>query len=87
MAELIHQQRHALAGSGGREYDVLVYAQNVDGQWEAQMEFRPRGAGLVLRTEPEIRHPSKDALAAWAAGLAPTYLEAAFERAFDQASK
>ncbi len=87
MAELIHQQRRAVAGSAGREYDVLVYAERVDGHWEAHVEFRPSGSGLVLWTRPDVRHPTRDAIVAWAAALQGTYFEGAFERAFDQASE
>ena len=87
MAELIHQQRRAVAGSAGREYDVMVYAERVDGHWEAHVEFRPSGGGLVLRTRPDARHPSRDAVVAWAAALPGGYFETAFERAFDQASE
>lgn len=87
MAELIYQQRRAVAGSAGREYDVLVYAERVDGYWEAHVEFRRRGSGLVLRTRPDVRHATRDAIVAWAAALPGAYFEGAFQRAFDQASE
>lgn len=87
MAELIHQHRRAVAGSAGREYDVLVYAERVGDEWEAHVEFRPSGRGLVLRTRPDGRHPTREAIVAWAARLPGAYFEGAFVRAFDQASE
>jgi hypothetical protein len=87
MAELVHQQRCAVARSGGREYDVLMFATRVDGRWIGQLEFRPRAGGLVLQTGAETAQPTKTAVAVWAARLAATDLEAAFERAFDRASE
>lgn len=87
MAELVLQHRRHMAGSGGREYDVRIVGTQVNGSWVGELEFHPLSGGLVLRTEHETSQPSRDSLIHWAANLGEHYLEGAFERAFDFASK
>jgi hypothetical protein len=86
MAEVIHRHTRHVAGSGGREYEVLVYANQVEGHWEAWLEFHPRTGGLVLRTDRETSQTTLEALHHWASTLGPAFVEGAFERAFDNAS-
>jgi hypothetical protein len=52
-----------------------------DGTWIGWVEFHPVGGGLVWRTERETTQPNRGALAYWAGGLEPQYLEGAFVRA------
>ena len=88
MADLIHRRTRRMNGSGGREYDVLVFANQVDGHWEGWLEFHPSGGGgLVLRTDREAKHRSLAELQRWATSLEPGFLEGAFGRAFDKASQ
>ena len=87
MADLIYRHTRRVAGSGGREYEVLIFANQVDGHWEGWLEFHPRNGGLVLRTDREARHRSLAELRDWAARLEAGFLEGAFGRAFDNASQ
>lgn len=50
--------------------------------WEGWLEFTPRGDGGMVRKGPiETTQPNREALAYWASGLEPVYLEGALERA------
>ena len=87
MAELVSQHRRLMAGAGGREYDVRIFGKHTKGMWVAAVEFHPLSGGLVLRTDGETTHPSRDALVHWATNPDHQYLERAFARAFDYASR
>jgi hypothetical protein len=66
----------------GTRYVVRVYGQpRTDGTWVGWLEFVAVGAARVLRTGTETTQPNRAALAYWASGLEPTYLEGAFARA------
>jgi hypothetical protein len=83
MPELIHQFADQVKGSDGVIYAVEVYGESrADGTWEGWLEFKPlTGMGPVLRTPRETSQPSREALAYWASGLEPVYLDGAFARA------
>ena len=49
--------------------------------WIGWLEFRPTGRGKTLKTGEETSQPNKDAVAYWASGLEPVYLEGALDRA------
>lgn len=83
MAELIQRYENRVEDGAGASYEVSVYgAAREDGTWEGWIEFQPAaGDGPLLRTERETSQPNREALAYWASGLEPIYLEGAFARA------
>jgi hypothetical protein len=83
MPERIHEHSATVAGPEGTEYRVTTWGeQRADGTWWGWLEFYPhRGSGPVLRTGQETSQPNRDALAYWATGLEPVYLEGALQRA------
>ena len=83
MAEQIYAYETRLLGSDGRGYRVRCLGEpQPDGTWIGWLEFRPVDGSLpVSRTEPEAAQPNREALAYWAIGLEPVYLEVAFGRA------
>ena len=81
MTEMIQQYVEKIASPGGTSYGVFAYgAPRADGKWEGWLEFRSAD-GRVLRTARETTQPNREALAYWASGLEPLYLEGAFARA------
>ena len=84
MAELIQTYAETLRDSRGAEYVAYAYGEErADGKWEGWIEFRPaaEGQGAARRTGRETTQPDRDALAYWASGLEPVYLDGAFARA------
>jgi hypothetical protein len=59
-----------------------------DGRWDGWLVFFPRAGGLaVAPPDPETTQSTLDALAIWAAGLTPVYLEGALARALSAAER
>ena len=83
MAELIHELSTHVRTPEGLTYMASVHAeQQPEGTWAGWLEFTPVGHRAPwLRTDRETTQPSKEAVAYWATGLEPVYLEGAFERA------
>ena len=83
MPQLIQEYTQQIADKNGLTYKVCVYGEpRADGTWEGWLEFKPSNATQpILRTERETTQPDKTALAYWASGLEPLYLEGAFARA------
>ena len=55
--------------------------------WEGWLEFAPLGGrGIVRRSQVETTQPNREALAYWASGIEPVYLEGALERAITSRS-
>jgi len=82
MAELIQTYAEVVRDAGGEEYTVHAYGEErVDGTWEGWLEFEPSGGSASRRTGRETTQPDRDALAYWASGLEPIYLDGAFARA------
>ena len=83
MAELIHEHSTSIRTPDGERFIARIYgAQRNDGTWEGWLEFVPlTGKAPVLRTERETTQPNRGAVAYWADGLEPIYLEGAFNRA------
>jgi hypothetical protein len=70
-----------LRDAGGGEYTARAYGEErADGNREGWLEFHS-AAGAVRRTERETTQPGREALAYWASGLEPVYLDGAFTRA------
>lgn len=79
---LIQELSHAVQDADGTFYSpAAVGAQRRDRTWAGWIEFREIGGAKVLRTNRETTQPNQGALAYWAAGLQPSYLEGAFDRA------
>jgi transglutaminase-like putative cysteine protease len=82
MAELIQTYAETLRDAGGEEYTAHAYGEaRDDGTWEGWLEFEPASGGASRRAGRETTQPDRDALAYWASGLEPIYLDGAFARA------
>ena len=82
MAELIQTYAEVVRDALGEEYTAHAYGEARDGgTWEGGLEFAPASGGAPLRTGRETTQPDRDALAYWASGLEPIYLDGAFARA------
>lgn len=80
--ELIRELTDQIADGDGSRYVVQVYGQaRRDGMWVGWIAFVEPDAATALRTDAETSQPDRAALAYWADGLQPTYLEGAFARA------
>ena len=79
MAEVVHEFSAPVRGSDGKSYTARVYAKPGDNVWVGYIEFS--AGGRTLRTGEETSQPNRDAVAYWAGGLEPIYLEGALARA------
>jgi hypothetical protein len=66
----------------GRIWRARVYGRPLGEVWEGWIEF-VAGDGSVATTARETTQPDRRALAYWASGLEPIYLEGALARALD----
>lgn len=86
MGEPILEHSVILVDPEGMTYRATTFGQQrEDGTWWGWLEFRPRAGGEPLTTGQETSQPTRDALAYWATGLEPVYLEGALIRALDLA--
>ena len=86
MAESIHVFQ-ALISHAGRDWTVEAWGEGrEDGRWEGWLVFVPSDGSPPLATPRETTQSNRQALAYWARGLAPTYLEGAFSRAVARAA-
>jgi hypothetical protein len=78
---VIHEYVKQVADPHGRLYTVRAHGgPRLDGLWEGWLSFTgPDGA--ALRTGRETTQSNREALAYWAAGLEPIYLDGARARA------
>lgn len=83
MPHLIQQYTQQLTDESNVTYTASVYGEpHADGTWEGWIEFNPPDSTQpILRTGRETTQPDKAALAYWASGLEPLYMEGAFARA------
>jgi hypothetical protein len=82
MADLVQTYAETLRDARGMDYTAHVYGEaRDDGTWEGWLEFEPATGGASLRTGRETTQPGRAALAYWASGLEPAYLEGALARA------
>lgn len=82
MTEPIHTFSFTVRGTTGLEYAARVSGtEREDGTWAGWIEFVPMSGGATLRTDRETTQPDRAALAYWAGGLEPVYLEGALSRA------
>lgn len=82
MPEVIQKYVQQIEDPRGISYDIYIYGdEREDRTWEGWIEFHPAGGvGPALRTERETSQPDRGALAYWASGLEPIYLEGALGR-------
>jgi hypothetical protein len=84
MEELIHEFASEVADADGHVYNARAIGRPRRGRtvWEGWLEFAPVGGGGMVRRSPvETTQPNREALAYWAGGIEPVYLEGALERA------
>jgi hypothetical protein len=81
MHEIVHEFAAPLLKNGAR-YRVEAWGRpRPDGLWDGWLAFVPLEAGEVRVTGRETSQSTLAALAYWARGLGPVYLEGAFDRA------
>ncbi|HEY3125925.1 MAG TPA: hypothetical protein VGK07_02610 [Candidatus Limnocylindria bacterium] len=82
MNDLVHTYADVVRDREGRGYAASVHAlERIDGLWETWLEFRGLGRDVTLRTQRESAQPNRRAVLYWAAGLQPSYLDGALDRA------
>lgn len=83
MERLVHVFDEPVLDADGHLYEARVLGrEREDGTWVGWLEFSPHGSGGVVRcTERETTQPTLGALAYWASGIEPVYLEGAIARA------
>ena len=76
-------QQYPMIDANGRWYRPRAYGDpQPDGTWEGWLVFFPvAGGSAIAPPGPETTQRTSDALAVWAAGLRPIYLEGALVRA------
>lgn len=82
MDGVVHERLVSLQGEDGETYaTVRVHADpREDGMWEGWIEFWTETGQRVV-TGTETTQVSREAVAYWAGGLEPVYLEGALQRA------
>lgn len=82
MAEVMTEYADPIIAADGSRWSARACARPFAGHSEGWIEFVPLSAGYrPLRTPTETTQPSREAVAYWASGITPTYLEGALERA------
>jgi hypothetical protein len=86
---LIHSFTGSIHDADGHAYRARALGrQRADRMWVGWLEFRPISSGMLLRRSPiETTQPNREALAYWASGLEPVYLEGALARAMASPSR
>lgn len=81
MEELIREFGPLVSDQDGTLYVARIYAAPADDKmWEAWLTFSATD-GRMLKTARETTQPNRDAIAYWASGIEPIYLEGALKRA------
>jgi hypothetical protein len=84
MEELIHEFASEISDADGHIYTARALGRQRKGRtvWEGWLEFAPVGGrGIIRRSQIETTQPNREALAYWASGIEPVYLEGVLERA------
>src|SRR5688572_17641412 len=82
MSEVIQQYEPKVTAPNGSLWSARACARPSGGHWEGWFEFVPAGTDRSpVRTERETTQPDRNAVAYWAGGITPTYLEGALARA------
>ena len=82
MAEVVHVFGEPVF-LNGNPYSAQVTGRRAGHVWEGWIEFAALDGSDVRRSPRETTQPDREALAYWATGLSPTYLEGAFRRALE----
>jgi hypothetical protein len=84
-----HIQQYGLIDAGGIRYRPRAYGDpQPEGTWDGWLVFFPLGGGTAIAPPcPESTRSTVAALAVWAAGLTPVYLEGALARALRTAQQ
>jgi hypothetical protein len=81
--EILELYDAELVDEDGRGYTARACGrERNDGVWEGWLEFE-RDDGVIFTTERETSQPDHTDAVYWATGITPSYLERAFERAFE----
>jgi hypothetical protein len=86
MAEVIHVFPTPVPHAGLRWVAQAWGESGDDGRWFAWLVFTPADGGQPLATPRETIQSNREALAYWAGGLTPTYLDGALRRALSRAA-
>ncbi|MDQ3037683.1 MAG: hypothetical protein M3Y87_35145, partial [Myxococcota bacterium] len=82
MIQWVHRFEHLIGAEVGTRQVANVYTSpNLRGSWDAWIVFFPVGGGDPISTDRETTQPNLQAVAYWASGLSPIYLEGALRRA------
>ena len=82
MRELVMEYAIDVVARDGRSRRPYAWGEGrADGTWVGWLEFVDPAGGPVARTGQETSQPDRGALAYWASGLQPSYLEGALARA------
>lgn len=85
MEQLLQTFQTTFVDNTGERYDVQAYATSRPGDtWQGWIVFTRQRDGKRFTTGAETTQPSAEAVAYWATGLEPAYLEGAFQRARPQ---
>ena len=90
MDNLIHEFTSEITDADGHLYTARAMGRQRKGRtvWEGWLEFAPLGGrGIVRRSPVATTQPNREALAYWASGIEPVYLEGALERAIASRSE
>jgi hypothetical protein len=90
MDEVVHEFASEITDADGHLYNARAVGCQRRGRtvWEGWLEFSPVGGrGIVRRSAVETTQPNREALAYWASGIQPVYLEGALERAIASRSE
>jgi len=82
MSVMVYEKAVPLADEGGRRFDLVrVHAEEMPGgTWQGWIEFRS-AEGMSVTTDRETTQSTREAVAYWATGLEPVFLEGALRRA------
>lgn len=86
MAEVIHVFPTTVSHAGLRWAAQAWGEAGDDGRWIGWLVFSAAGSGQTLATPRETIQSNREALAYWASGLTPTYLDGALRRALSRAA-
>jgi hypothetical protein len=87
MSDMVHERAIPLTDESGRRFDLVrVHAEEQPGgTWRGWIEFRSAD-GESVTTDRETTQSNREAVAYWATGLEPVFLEGALRRAVTAAN-
>ena len=81
MSDMVYERAIPLTDESGRRFDLVrVHAEEQPGgTWRGWIEFRS-AEGESVTTDRETTQSNREAVAYWASGLEPVFLEGALRR-------